>query len=131
MHQLMPITYPKFCSLRFQYGTMGRPISVYTGIDANSKILNYYTTCVCCNALNERFNSLFQLLRVALKCSQGFCFCSTPQEEEKHGSGLCGDHSCFACKIIQILFSNNVRKWAVVACAVRRVASGTPSCTIL
>ena len=29
------------------------PISVCTGIDANSKILNHATTCICCNALGE------------------------------------------------------------------------------
>jgi len=28
-------------------------ISVCTGIDAKSKILNHVTTCICCNALGE------------------------------------------------------------------------------
>ena len=59
------------------------PISVCTGIDANSKILNYATTCVCCKTLGECFNSLFQLSKSARLLFVHFCFSSTPKEVKR------------------------------------------------
>jgi len=102
-------------------------ISICTGINANSKILDYVTTCICCNALGEHFNSLFQLSKIARLLLEHCCFSSTSKEKLRGTrSGLCKDHSSSACKR-QILFSNNVCKWVIVACAVW----GLGSCNVL
>ena len=96
------------------------PISICTSIDANGKILNYATTCVCCNTLGECFNSFFQLSKRARLLFVHFCFSSTPKEEVKRRK-----IRTMRRPFELYLFPNNVRKWAIVACAVWGVA---PSC---
>ena len=89
------------------------PISVCTGIDANIKILNFATTCVCYYALGECFNGLFLLSKSRLLFVHFF-----------FSQELCGDHSSSA-RTLHTLFPNKVCKWAIVDCAVWRAA---PSC---
>ena len=100
-------------------------ISVWTGIDANSKILNYATTCAVVTLWVNASTACFNCLR-----EQGFSLytfaLAAPQKKKSRGaiSGLCRDHSSSACKL-QILFPNNVCKWPIVVCAIWGVA---PSC---
>ena len=111
-----------FCSLRFQYGP---PFRFAQALMRKAKFsitrrhvsvvmlwVNDSTACFSC--LREQGFSLYTSALAA------------PSKKKSKGarSGLCGDHSSSACKL-QILFPSNVRKWAIVACAIWGVA---PSC---
>ena len=99
-------------------------ILVSMGIDANSKILNYATTlCVVMLWVNDSIACFSCPKRARLLYTSAL---AAPQKKKSRGarSGLCRDHSSSACKL-QILFPNNVHKWAIVACVVWGVV---PSC---